>query len=729
LTLAIVLAGSSLGAPADSPKPADGEPEASHKYTNALADERSPYLLQHAHNPVRWLPWSDAALKRAKREEKLIFLSIGYSTCHWCHVMEKECFEDEEVAALLNRDFICIKVDREERPDVDDVYMSIAQALGSGNGWPLTVVMTPGAQPFFAGTYIPKHDRFGIMGLMKRLPILVRQVRHGSNLLDDAVARVDHRIELLNRPVPAGDRPIDTDVLDNLLPRLMMSFDPVHGGFGRSMKFPRPHQLQYLLACHHRTGDERALAAVELTLGRIRAGGIYDQLGYGIHRYATDRIWKVPHFEKMLYDQAQLAMVCAECFRSTGETKHRRMTEELFDYVLRDLTSPRGGFYSAEDADSEGEEGKFYLWTADELRDVLSEEQYATFGQVFDIREEGNWIDQATDQLQPTNILYRTDEGVAAWEESADDFKQHFEAACVALLDHRSRRTRPQRDEKILADWNGLMIASLARGGRLLGRERYVQAAEKAFEFVDTQLRDHDGRLLHSWYRGGATVPAYLDDHVFLAWGAVELYKATYEPEYLRSARQLVADVDQRFRDEAEGGYFYTADDAQRLPIRPKRYGDMEVPSGNSVATLVLSQLAHLTGHLEYEDRAAELERLLARVLVNRPSFATLFAVAVSYRRRPAVEIVIVGDPTASDTRRLLSTAQQHRPKAAVTVLLKDVASDAGELLSEVAPFTAAYGQIDGKATAYVCRNQTCQAPTNDPQVMSRQLEEFVSTP
>ncbi len=709
-----------------SPPSSGAETDVDPKHTNSLIHERSPYLRQHAHNPVDWVPWSQEALQRAKKEDKLIFLSIGYSTCHWCHVMERECFEDEEVAALLNRDFVCIKVDREERPDVDDVYMNIAQALGSGNGWPLTVVMTPHGRPFFAGTYIPKHDKYRILGLMKRLPILVRQVRFGSNMLDEAVQRAQRRIELLGRPARPMDVLIEDAQLDEVFGRLMMSHDPVHGGFGVSMKFPRPHQLLYLLSYHQRTGNHQALAAVKLTLDRIRAGGIYDQVGYGIHRYATDRIWKVPHFEKMLYDQAQLAMASAECFRASGQEKYRRMTDELFEYVLRDLTSPQGAFYSAEDADSEGEEGKFYLWTTDELREVLTEEQFAALSRIDDIHQDGNWTDGASGEPQPTNILYRlTGDAAKSLGRIPDELQKPFEAARRALFEKRSRRVRPLRDEKILTDLNGLMIASLARGGRLFHEERYVRAAASAFDFIDTYLRDRRGRLLHVWCGGSATVPAFLDDHAFLAFAAVELYKATYDPKYLESSRQLVDAMHELFADEAEGGYFFTAKDAERLPIRPKKFGDMAVPSGNSVATLVLSELARLSGEPKYEARAAQLERVLSIGLMNMPARGTQFAVALEYRRRPGVEVVIVGDPAAADTRQMLASLEQNASKQTVTILVKDTEDPThAKLLSEVAPFTKPYAQVDGKATAYVCRNRICQLPTNNPQIMLGQLSE-----
>ncbi len=711
--------------PSKTPAASDGAAE--KKHTNALIREKSPYLLQHAHNPVKWLPWSEAAFEKAKKENKLIFLSIGYSTCHWCHVMEKECFEDEQVAALLNRDFVCIKVDREERPDVDDVYMSIAQGLGSGNGWPLTVVMTPDRRPFFAGTYIPKHDKYGIMGLMTRLPVLVRQVRYGSNLLDEAVARAQRRIELLNRPGSGtGGYRIEQAQLAGVFHGLMAGHDPVFGGFGISLKFPQPHQLLYLLSYHERTGDKSALAAVKLTLDRIRAGGVYDQLGYGIHRYAVDRMWKVPHFEKMLYDQAQLAMAAAECYRATGETKYRRMTEELFAYVLGDLSSPEGGFYSAEDADSEGEEGKFYLWTADELKRVLSDEQFAAFSKVYDVRPQGNWIDRATGEPQSTNILFMTDSGATTFAEAPDELKRHLDAAHVKLLAQRAKRIRPQRDDKIMADWNGLMIASLARGGRLLEQRRYVDAAAKAFEFIQTHLRSERGRLLHRWCRGSAGVPAYLDDHAFLAWGAIELYKATYDPKYLKAAARLAKEMNGRFWDDSEGGYFFTAADAERLPIRPKKFADMAVPSGNSVATLVLSELGRLTGEPKFEDRADTLERLLSSGVLRMPSRATQFAVALEYRRRPGVEVVVVGDAGSAETERMLSLLQKHAATGNIAILLKDVKDTTG-LLAEVAPFTRNYRQIGGTATAYVCRNRTCQAPTNDPEVMLRHVNAAAS--
>jgi len=696
--------------------------DAKHKHTNALSHEKSPYLLQHAHNPINWVPWSKDSLARAKEENKLIFLSIGYSTCHWCHVMEKECFEDEEVAALLNKDFICIKVDREELPDVDNVYMSIAQGLGTGGGWPLTVVMTPEAKPFFAGTYIPKTRKYGIPGLMTRLPELVRLARQGGGAIDQAIQRAQQRIDLLNRPARQIGVELSDENLDMAFQRLMGSHDPARGGFGFSMKFPRPHQLLYLISYHKRTDNPHALAAVQRTLDWIRRGGIYDQVGYGIHRYATDRLWKVPHFEKMLYDQAQLSMVCAEYSRLSDRPQYRRMTEELYEYVLRDMTLPEGGFCSAEDADSEGEEGKFYLWTTKELQAALSDEQFAAVSKVFDIHEEGNWVDGPSGEPQPTNILYMTEESEKALLNGSAEFKKQFETARDVLLKEREKRVRPLLDDKVLADWNGLMIASFARGGRLLDEKRYVEAAAKAFDFVDTRLRDEDGRLLHLWYRGSATVPGYLDDYVFMAWGAVELYKATYDPKYLLAARALMDEIDQRFADNAEGGYFLTSRDAMPLPVRPKKYGDMEVPSGNAVAALVFSELFRLTGEIGYEDRAADLERLLSRGLMNMPSRSTQFGVAVEYRRTPGVEVVIVGPAGAADTKRMLAAVENYVSNQTVTILLKDT-EDAKGQLSKAAPFTKSYAAKDGKSTAYVCRNRVCQLPTTDIQVMLRQLE------
>jgi uncharacterized protein YyaL (SSP411 family) len=400
------------------------------------------------------------------------------------------------------------------------------------------------------------------------------------------------------------------------------------------------------------------------------------------------------------------------------------MTDELFEYVLRDLVSPQGAFYSAEDADSEGEEGVFYLWTVKELKDILTREQFGAVSQVWELSDEGNWIDGATGQLQPTNILHQSIGGTQKLYATDGALRDQFQAARRRLLQHRDKRPRPLRDEKILADWNGLMIAALARGGRLLDQPRYVRAAGRAFEFVDVHLRNDQDRLQHCWCDGEAIVPAFLDDYIFLAWGALELYGATYDPGYLRSAVRLVADVEQRFLDEAEGGYCYTADDAPRLPLRPKKYGDMEVPSGNSVAMLVLTQLARLTGQPEYEQRAEQLERLLSRGLLYSPSWATYAAMAVEYRRRPSAQVVIVGRYGAADTQRMLTLAERSASRAAVSILLKDVA-DQRDRLCEIVPFVQNYTQLDGRATAYVCRNRTCKDPTTDAQVMQRQLDEI----
>jgi uncharacterized protein YyaL (SSP411 family) len=692
------------------------EPKVSHSHTNLLTKEKSPYLLQHAHNPVNWFPWGEEAFAKAKKEGKPIFLSVGYATCHWCHVMEEECFKDEEVGALLNRCFVSIKVDREERPDIDAVYMRVAGYLGGGNGWPLTVVMTPDGKPYFAGTFFPKHRKYGIEGLMTVLPRIYRQVRYSSSITDEAIARVERR--LAPRPAMKLPDPGEIEVdLDETCSVMVGMVDPFSGGTGRGMKFPRSHQLLYMLEHAQRTGNKAALAAVKLTLDNIRHGGIYDQIGFGIHRYTVDGVWFVPHFEKMLYNQAQVALAAARYYALTGDKKMRAMAEEIYRYVLRDLTSPEGAFYSAEDADSEGEEGLFYLWTYNELQKHLSPEEFKLFSSVFAVEKEGNWIDRTSNERQPNNILRILPEGQKVLGELTPEQTATMETIRKRLLKIRAKRPRPLLDDKVLTDWNGLMIASMAESGRLLADAPLVEAARKAYSFIAAKLYQ-DRRLLHRWRDGDAAIPGMLSDHTFLAWGAIELYRCTQDVQYLDHACSLMDSVIADFKIE-DGGFNMTSKHAEKLLFKPANFSDMALPSGNSVALLVLTALAHYTGVEKYEKERQELDTLFALSLPRSVDRRTISTMAMERAARTSFEIVVV---SPGDPEKAAAMLKPFHAASSQNIYLHLKTSSNAETLTRLAPFTRDYKAIDKETTAYICTNFACQAPTTDPKKAAEML-------
>ncbi len=689
---------------------AKAESAVTQRHTNRLAQEKSPYLLQHAHNPVDWFPWGEEAFAKALKEGKPIFLSIGYATCHWCHVMEEECFEDEEVGALLNRYFVCIKVDREERPDIDTVYMRVASYLGGGNGWPLTVVMTPERKPYFAGTFFPKQRKYGIEGLMTLLPRLYRQVRYHSNLTDEAIARVERRLApgpALQVPAP-GEIQID---LDETCARMVGMVDPIHGGTGRGMKFPRSHQLLYMLEHARRTDNEEALDAVKRTLNNIRFGGIYDQIGFGIHRYTVDGVWFVPHFEKMLYNQAQVALAAARYYALTGDTATRRMAEEIYTYVLRDLTSPAGAFYSAEDADSEGEEGLFYLWTYEELQSHLTLEELELFVSVFAVEKAGNWIDRTSNQRQPNNILRILPEGQKVLSKLTAEQQTTLETIRQRLLAIRAKRPRPLLDDKVLTDWNGLMIASMAESGRLLNDTKLITAAQKAYAFIEAEL-DQDQRLLHRWRDGDAAIDGMLSDHSFLAWGALELYRCTRDVHYLDHACSLMDRVIEDFKN-SEGGFDMTSKQAESLLFRPSEFSDMSLPSGNSVTLLVLTDLARYTGVTVYEQERQALDSLFAMSLPRSIDRRTISTMAMERQQGKSFEVVVVCPNSPKDAAAMLQSLSgaDHQ-----NIYLHLKTKSNSNALARLAPFTRDYNAINNKVTAYICTDFACRAPTTSPE-------------
>ena len=708
---------------------------------NQLAREKSPYLLQHAFNPVDWVPWGEEAFARARAEDRPIFLSIGYATCHWCHVMERESFEDEDVAALLNRDFVSIKVDREERPDIDGVYMTACQLMTGQGGWPLTIVMTPDKQPFFAGTYFPRESvagRAGMLDLLPRLAALWRERRADVEAAGASALAAIREVEV--RGLGSGEGALDEETLRRGFSELHARFDPHQGGFSRAPKFPAPHQLLFLLRWSDRAGDRRGVEMVEKTLVSMRRGGIFDHLGYGFHRYSTDARWLVPHFEKMLYDQALLAMAYTELWQLTGDDAHRRVALEIYEYVARDLTDAEGGFYSAEDADSEGREGAFYVWTREEFDEVLSaalgEDAAGLARRAFRVEARGNFADEASGLRTGENILHAAETpaeiaaalGMEAGATDAADVEQRLEEARRVLFEKRAARERPLLDDKILTDWNGLMIAALARSGLAFGDESLVEAAARAADFILERLRDGEGQLLHRYRDGDAAIPAGAADHACLSWGLVELYGATFDPRWLRAARELLDALLERFWDPDRLGVF-NVDAAQRdVPVRQKELYDGATPSANATTWYLLLRLGRLTGDLELLDRAEALRHALAGPVAGAPSAHTMSLVALDLALGPAQEVVVTGDPGESGTRRMLAAlADRYAPRTAVLFKPAGRPSDApggppADALAEIAPFTAPHDLLDGKATAYVCADFACRRPTTDIAEMMQQL-------
>jgi uncharacterized protein YyaL (SSP411 family) len=677
---------------------------------NRLSHEKSPYLLQHAHNPVDWYPWGDEAFAAAREADKPIFLSIGYATCHWCHVMERESFEDDEVAGLMNDAFVNIKVDREERPDIDGIYMTVAQLATGQGGWPLTIVMTPDRQPFFAATYIPKESRHGRTGMLDVIP------RIGSlweERREDVVSSAGTMQEALERAAKAdqGGVALDAQTLDQGFRDLAGSFDRELGGFGRPPKFPTTHRLLFLLRYWLRGGVEHALTMVEVTLDAMRAGGVYDQVGFGFHRYSTDGRWLLPHFEKMLYDQALLTMAYTEAFQATGAERFAETAREVLTYVLRDMTAPEGGFYSAEDADSEGEEGKFYVWTLDELVDVLGKDRARLAALVWEAQPQGNFLDEATRQRTGANILHRTrtlDDWARELGVPIDELTQELEQARTALLERREGRIRPLLDDKILTDWNGLMIAALAKAGVALGDETYVRAAERAADFVHETLW-RDGRLLHRYRDGSAAIDGNVDDYAFLAWGAVELHQATQDPRHLRRAIDLTETMLDRFHDSELGGLFFSPADRDDLIVRQKEVYDGAAPSGNSVAMYNLIRLARLTAEPRYDQIAHEIAQAFSRQVAHHPSAFTFLLSGLALSLGGSEELVLVGDPDDDATRQMLDAARRgFHPGRVMLVRSPD---QAGDSLTELAPLLADFRTQDGETTAYLCHDYRCERP------------------
>lgn len=654
------------------------------KMPNRLAQEKSPYLLQHAHNPVDWYPWGEEAFLKANGEDKPVFLSIGYSTCHWCHVMERESFEDEQVADVLNQYFVSIKVDREERPDVDQIYMNVCQAMTGQGGWPLTILMTPEKKPFFAGTYFPKESKWGRPGLVDLLSAVHEKWKQDRKVFLEHSERILEALQENSKET--GGEKLDATTSSQAYHQLEEDFDPEYGGFGDRPKFPTPHNLMFLLRYWKRVGEEKALQMVEKTLQGMRQGGIYDHLGYGFSRYSVDEKWLIPHFEKMLYDNALLVYTYLEAYQCTGKREYAKVVEEVLAYIAEKMLSPEGGFYSAQDADSEGEEGKFYVWTQDEVMGILGWEEGQIFCSYYNVTAQGNFEHQ-------TNALNTIGQDLSSFAANfgklPEEVEEMLERSRKKLYSVREKRIPPYKDDKVLTAWNGLMIAACAKAGAVLGKNKYKEMAKNALDFLYAKLVREDGRLLARFRDGNSAFPAYLDDYAFLLWGLLELSEATFEFHYLEKAKGLAQEIDRLFYDQEKGGYYFSGEDAEKLLVRPKEIYDGAIPSGNSVIALSFFRLAGMLKEEKWEKRVREMLDSFAGTINRYPRAYTFFLLALEWSLFPPAQLAFLGRKEDSLLQEMMVMAQKDFKPGRVLI----------------------YQEKEEKSAAYLCENFACLPP------------------
>jgi uncharacterized protein YyaL (SSP411 family) len=671
---------------------------------NRLEREKSPYLLQHAHNPVDWYPWGEDAFEKAKNEDKPVFLSIGYSTCHWCHVMENESFEDQKIAGILNESYVSIKVDREERPDIDSTYMDVCQMMTGSGGWPLTIIMRPDKKPFFAATYLPKEDRFGMQGLrpllMEISNIWKTQRRKVNEVAERATSSIADQLAIRDE----GGQ-IDRQIFDSLYSLLRDSFDEKFGGFGPPPKFPLPHKILALLRYWRRTGEQRALDMVEFTLQAMSLGGIRDHVGGGFHRYSTDSNWLVPHFEKMLYDQALLLMAYSEAYQATKRWDFRKTVEDIVSYIERDMTSEEGAFHSAEDADSEGVEGKFYLWTEAEIRETLGKEADLIIDE-FNVTEDGNFREPDGSRTGRNILNMSRNFDDISKELSSDKFKlfERVQVSLEKMRNVRENRERPLKDDKMLVDWNGLMIAALAKASRALGSEEYSMAGERAARFILDKMASTG--LRHRYREGELSKEVFLQDYSFLIWGLIELYQTTFDIMWFERAVALTNEMLDRFWDDDLGFFLLSPKEGEDMIFKKMESYDGAIPSGNSVAFLDLVMISRMTGDNGVEETAKKLAQTYSTMVIDNPMAFTLFLTGLDMVLEPSSEVVIVGDAISDDVEEMISAIRSEYLPEAIVMIKSD------DSLSKIAPFTETMMFRGEQAQAYVCSGRACRAPT-----------------
>jgi hypothetical protein len=684
------------------------------KFINRLSKETSPYLRQHAHNPVDWYPWGEEALSLSKEQNKPILLSIGYSACHWCHVMEHESFENEPIAHLMNEHFVNIKVDREERPDLDQIYMNFVQMTTGRGGWPMTVFLTPDCVPFFGGTYFPPVDRFNMPGF----PRILMSVAESYRDKQDEIAHSAHEIlgELRRMGLMEAEAGgIPAELLQQAYDTIARGYDATNGGFGGAPKFPAPMTLEFLLRHHYRTGDETALEMVTHTCRKMADGGMYDQLGGGFHRYSVDAVWLVPHFEKMLYDNAQLARLYARVFQVTKDEYFRAKTEDILDYVLREMTDASGGFYSAQDADSEGVEGKFFVWSPEEINALLGAEDARLFGYYYDVSETGNFEGESI-----LNVRQGLDEAARHLGVTSERLSEAIRHGREILFHERERRIKPFRDEKVLTAWNGLMMSAFTEAGFILRQPDYIAAAQKNADFIRINMTTADGRLLRTWKDGEAKLNAYLEDYALYADSLLELFQVTGEVKHFHEAKRLADVMIAEFWDTEDGGFYFTGNSHEELIVRSKDFYDNATPSGNSVAAEVLLKLAKITGPTtpnaeeKYSAYATSVLRLMANQIRRYPQAFGRALWALDATLNPGKEIVIIGSDQEAIEPMLNVLREGYLPNKVVAI----ASGDTPDL-----PLFAGRSVEEGNATAYVCENFVCQQPVTNANDLREQLE------
>ena len=697
--------------------------------TNRLIKEKSPYLLQHAHNPVDWYPWGDEAFQKAQKEDKPLFVSIGYSTCHWCHVMEEEAFSSEEIAGLLNAYFVPIKVDREERPDLDEIYMQAVMALTGSGGWPLNVFLTPEKKPFYGGTYFPVEDSWGRPGFKTLLLSIIKNWKSRRDKLVDTAQELTQA--LTKQKETKEGFSLTEEIFKSAYEDFSANFDERYGGFSDAPKFPSGHSLSFLLRYWKRSKEPKALEMVEKTLSAMAQGGMYDQLGGGFHRYSTDRQWRIPHFEKMLYDQAILAKAYIEAYQVTGKQEHAQTAKGIFEYVLRDVFSLEGGFYSAEDADSiEAEskrktEGAFYLWTKDELTRILDKPFLDVICFYFGIEDSGNALSDPQGEFKNKNVFYiahTIEETAAQFGKSPQEIKKTINEAKNKLFALRNKRPRPHRDDKILTDWNGLMISAFSIGARVLNEPAYLVQAEKAAQFILKNLQDKNGRLLHRYRDKEAGIPGMLDDYAFFIQGLLDLYEAGFKPEYLAHAKRFTQEMLELFWDTQDGGFFSTASDAERLFIRHKTAYDGAMPSGNSIAGLDLLRLARFFMDKELDKKAEAFFKAFSAEISRSPTACAQTLSALDFAFGPSKEIVIAGDGESEGTQQMIKAVYQRFMPNKILVFHPADKREATKIIKLI-PFLENQIPLEHKATAYVCEKYTCKLPVTDLEKLKAELE------
>ncbi|AOC93132.1 thioredoxin domain-containing protein [Bacillus amyloliquefaciens] len=668
---------------------------------NSLITEKSPYLLQHAHNPVDWFPWGEEAFEKAKRENKPVLISIGYSTCHWCHVMAHESFEDEEIAGILNDKFIAIKVDREERPDVDSVYMRICQLMTGQGGWPLNVFVTPDQKPFYAGTYFPKTSKFNRPGFIDVLEHLSETFANDRQHVEDIAENAAAHLEVKVHPTEGM---LGEQAVHDTYRQLAGGFDTVYGGFGQAPKFPMPHMLLFLLRYYSYTGKEQALAGVTKTLDGMANGGIFDHIGFGFARYSTDNEWLVPHFEKMLYDNALLLSAYTEAYQVTNNERYKQIATQIVTFIKREMMHEDGSFFSALDADTEGREGKYYIWSKKEIMNLLGDDLGSLYCKVYNITEQGNFEGENI----PNLIFTRREAILEETGLTEHELTERLEGARKKLLEARENRSYPHTDDKVLTSWNALMIAGLAKAAKVFHEPDFLNMAETAIRFLERHLIP-DGRVMVRYREGEVKNKGFIDDYAFLIWAYLELYEASFNPSYLKKAKMLCTSMLDLFWDERNGGFFFTGNDAETLLVREKEVYDGAVPSGNSAAAVQLLRLGRLTGDVSLIEKAEAMFSVFKREIEAYPSSSAFFMQSVLTHIMPQKEIVVFGSKDDPDRKRFIEALQEHFTTA-YTIL----AAEHPEELAGISDFAAGYQMIDGKTTVYICENFTCRRPTTD---------------